>query len=152
MMKAPGFFTDSTTAQPTRQVSAPPLIRSSTSPNMLQSLQLLLVAGAAILPFAAAQADLVGTWSTKSHSVFTGPVRLGRRNFVQELELLVEKSSCVYQIANDHSRGFMIQSTKRCSNHSTLASRIHLQPMGSMRKHITELSQIVRAFLYRCWQ
>ena len=43
--------------------------------KMLQSLQILLTVGATILPLVATQADLVGTWSTKSRSVFTGPVR-----------------------------------------------------------------------------
>ncbi|MCJ1400891.1 Reversal of tor2 lethality [Xylographa trunciseda] len=40
---------------------------------MTLSLRSTLLAGLALLPLTLAQSDLVGTWSTKSRSVFTGP-------------------------------------------------------------------------------
>jgi len=67
---------------------------------MLPSLQLLLAAGAGLLPFAAAQADLVGTWSTKSHSVFTGPVCLETVFLLRLLDQQIEIRIKIYQAAN----------------------------------------------------
>jgi hypothetical protein len=111
------------------------------------SLQSLLVASAClIISTSAINADLVGTWSTKSAKVLTGPVRsiLGTRGgkVGNEGTLRAEELILGY-------RAFTILSTTVLLNQVLRGSRIRSLRMGFMRRHTTELSRTVRWSLDR---
>lgn len=142
MMKAPGSFTDSTTS-----------VRSTDNtliylPQHATVITIAIGSRRCHSPVCRSTGGSGGNMVDQVEQRFHRPGTSWENKFRARIGAFDRKRSCVYQSANDYSRGFMIQSTKRCSNHNTLASRIHSQPMGSMRKHITELSQTVRAVLY----
>ena len=121
--------------------------------KMVLSLRSILLTGLALLPITKAQSDLIGTWSTKSRSVFTGPVCTSALH--QEA---LEDARCGIRCRVLHgtrgsdisSRVFTIPSTRRCLSPRSLVLRTRSPQMAITKKPITEQYQIVRSIAYVC--
>lgn len=107
-------------------------------------LQSLLLASAFLIsPSIAAQAldtQLVGTWSTKSAKVLTGPVCFYSWN--RPAKKSHEDENCILTCGGD--RASITQSTIVLSSLAIQESQFRSPQMGIMRKRITGQSQIVR--------
>lgn len=123
---------------------------------MKPSLASSLMVGAALLaPITSAQQtapEVVGTWTSKSRQVLTGPVCATSSQFsILHAVHRVNNVSRKWRLIRTFVRDFMTPSTTNSSNLHIPASHTLLPLMDFTKSPIIERSQIVRAYIYpRC--